>query len=194
MLRTEPGDVERSYLDLLAYHKLLESPEMARLYVHVVENQPVTADEIKRDTEMPHSTVYSYLRKLEEFGVVEREASDGGSDEITARRIDATVDDGEGQGQVRITTELLKAVSKTAENDDIELFVERHGVAKLAAALEMTRRVLEGELTERTAADRLGVHPVEGMTVFDALRGVLEATEKPSEDETSAETGTATET
>ena len=53
------------------------------------------------------------------------------------------------------------------------MFVERQGVAKLAAALHYALRIAEGDLTQRTAANELGVHPVEGMTVFTALEGVV---------------------
>ena len=33
---------------------------------------------------------------------------------------------------------------------------------------------MNGELTQRTGASKLGVHPVEGMTVFTALQDVVE--------------------
>jgi len=69
---------------------------------------------------------------------------------------------------------LVDAVGRQFENDDIRVFVERQGIAKLAAALHYTLRVMNGELTQRTAATKLGVHPVEGMTVFTALQDVVE--------------------
>jgi hypothetical protein len=73
------------------------------------------------------------------------------------------------------TPTLVAAVARQLDDEDIRLFVDRQGVAKLAAALHYTLRVRDGELTQRTAANRLGVHPVEGMTVITALQDVVEA-------------------
>jgi hypothetical protein len=60
------------------------------------------------------------------------------------------------------------------ETEDIRFFVERQGIPKLTAALDYTHRVNAGELTQRTAANKLDIHPVEGMTVITALQDVIE--------------------
>ncbi|WP_425433107.1 DUF7437 domain-containing protein, partial [Haloquadratum walsbyi] len=52
--------------------------------------------------------------------------------------------------------------------------VDRQGIPKLVAALHYTLRIMDGDFTQRTAANKLGVHPVEGMTVFTALQDVIE--------------------
>jgi hypothetical protein len=55
------------------------------------------------------------------------------------------------------------------------VFVDRQGIPpKLVAALHYTLRIMDGDFTQRTAANKLGVHPVEGMTVFTTLQDVIE--------------------
>ncbi len=71
-------------------------------------------------------------------------------------------------------TAVVDAIGRQRENEDIRVFLDRQGVAKFAAALHYATRIEASDLTERTAANKLGVHSVEGLTVFGAFRDVLE--------------------
>ncbi|WP_318570666.1 DUF7437 domain-containing protein [Salinigranum marinum] len=162
---------EETFNDLLTYAELLNTPRLARLYIYILQHGPVEIETIKTDLEMAHSTTYKYIGQLEEMGLLSR------NDEVTPTtvtvvpirlRLDTE------HGDVLATPTLVDAVGRQFETDDIRVFVERQGVAKLAAALHYTLRVMNGELTQRTAATKLGVHPVEGMTVFTALQDVVE--------------------
>lgn len=77
-------------------------------------------------------------------------------------------------GEVVATPVLIDAIGRQLDTEDIRVFVDRQGIAKLAAALQYTRRVMAVDITQRTAANKLGVHPVEGMTVITALQDVIE--------------------
>lgn len=77
-------------------------------------------------------------------------------------------------GEVVATPVLIDAIGRQLDTEDIRVFVDRQGIAKLAAALHYTRRVMAGDITQRTAANKLGAHPVEGMTVITALQDVIE--------------------
>jgi hypothetical protein len=77
-------------------------------------------------------------------------------------------------GEVVATPVLVDVIGRQLDTEDIRVFVDRQGIGKLAAALHYTLRVTDGELTQRTAANKLGVHPVEGMTVITALQDVIE--------------------
>jgi hypothetical protein len=77
------------------------------------------------------------------------------------------------QGEVAASPTLIDAIGRQLDTEDIELFVDRQGIAKLAAALHYTLRIMDGDFTQRTAANKLDVHPVEGMTVFTALQDVI---------------------
>lgn len=166
-----PTDPEDTFNDFLSVAELLNTPQLARLYIHVLRNGPIDVDSIKTALDLPHSTAYKYLGRLEEMGVLTRRENERPATVIVDPiRVRLDTD----HGTVTATPVLIDAIGRQLENDDIRVFVDRQGVAKLAAALHYTLRIMAGELTQRTAANKLDVHPVEGMTVFTALEAVVD--------------------
>jgi hypothetical protein len=164
-------NLEETFNDLLTYAALLNTPRLARLCIYILQHGPVEIETIKSDLEMAHSTTYKYIGQLEEMGLLTRD------DEVTPTTVTVTpirLQLDTEHGDVLTTPTLVDAVGRQFENEDIRVFIERYGTAKLAAALHYTLRIMAGELTQRTAATKLGVHPVEGMTVFTALQDVVE--------------------
>ncbi|WP_136602636.1 DUF7437 domain-containing protein [Salinigranum halophilum] len=164
-------NLEETFNDLLTYAALLNTPRLARLYIYILQHGPVEIETINSDLEMAHSTTYKYIGQLEEMGLLSRD-DEATPTTVTVTPIRLRLDT--EHGDVLATPTLVDAVGRQFENEDIRVFVERQGIAKLAAALHYTLRVMNGELTQRTAATKLGVHPVEGMTVFTALLDVVE--------------------
>lgn len=168
---TPEAGPEEAYSGLLAYAELLTNPELARLYAAILKRGPVTVETLKDELAMPHSTAYKYVGRLEEMGVLDRD-DDSTPATLTVEPVRLVLEtDG---GAIAATPVFIVAIGAQTENEDIEVFVDRHGVAKLGAALHYIFRVRAGELTQRTAASRLDVHSVEAMTVFDALLDVIE--------------------
>lgn len=170
---TAPPNPEETFNDFLTYAELLNTPQLARLYIHILRHGPETIEAIKDDLEMAHSTTYKYIGQLEEMGVLTRR--DENPTSVTVVPIQLRIDTEDGA--VTVTPALIDAIGRQIDTEDIRVFVERQGVAKLAAALHYVLRVMDGELTQRTAANKIGVHPVEGLTVFTALQDVVEAAE-----------------
>lgn len=167
----DSADPEESLGELLTYAALLNTPQLARLYVYVLRNGPVPIEAVKDDLDVPHSTAYKYVGELEEMGILTRH-DDEMPTLISVEPIHLTLDT--DHGDVVATPVLVDAVGRQLDDEDIRVFVERQGIPKLAAALHYTLRVMNGEMTQRTAANRLDVHPVEGTTVIMALRDVVE--------------------
>ena len=161
---------EETFNDLLTYAELLNTPQLARLYIYILQNGPVAIETIKTDLEMAHSTTYKYIGQLEEMGVLSRH-DDETPAMVTVEPIKLRIE--AEHGDVTATPTLIDAIGRQHDTKDIRAFVERQGIAKLAAALHYTLRVINGELTQRTGASKLGVRPVEGMTVFTALQDVV---------------------
>jgi len=168
---TESADPEETLGDLLTYAELLNTPQLARLYTHVLQNGPIAIEAVKEDLDVPHSTAYKYVGELEEMGILARH-EDQTPTRISVEPIHLTLDT--DHGEVVATPVLVDAIGRQLENEDIRVFVERQGIPKLAAALHYTLRVTNGEMTQRTAANRLDVHQVEGTTVITALQDVVE--------------------
>lgn len=166
--RTDPEGI---FNDFLTYAELLQAPQLARLYTFVLREGSVEIETIKRALEMPHSTTYKYLGRLEEMGLLTRH-DDTAPTTVTVDPIRLLLDT--EQGVVAATPVLIDAIGRQLDNEDIRAFIDRQGIAKLAAALHYTLRIMQGEFTQRTAATKLDVHPVEGMSVFTALQDVIE--------------------
>ncbi len=168
---TDSADPEEILGDLLTYAELLNTPQLARLYIHVLRNGPIAIEAVKEDLAVPHSTAYKYVRDLEEMGILARH-EDETPTRISVEPIHLTLDT--DHGEVVATPVLVDAIGRQIDDEDIRVFLERQGIPKLAAALHYTLRVMNGEMTQRTAANKLDVHPVEGTTVITALQDVVE--------------------
>lgn len=163
-------DPEETFNDFLTYAELLNTPHLARLYTHILRDGPVEIEAIKTKLDMPHSTTYKYVGRLEEMGLLTRHDEETPT-KVTVEPIHLLLDT--EQGEVAASPTLIDAIGRQLDTEDIRLFVDRQGIAKLAAALHYTLRIRDGDFTQRTAANKLGVHPVEGMTVFTALQDVI---------------------
>ena len=168
---TESADPEETLGDLLTYAELLNTPQLGRLYIHVLRSGPIAIEDVKEDLNVPHSTAYKYVGELEEMGILARHDEETPT-RISVEPIHLTLDT--DHGEVVATPVLVDAIGRQIDDEDIRVFVERQGIPKLAAALHFTLRVMNGEMTQRTAANKLNVHPVEGTTVITALQDVVE--------------------
>jgi hypothetical protein len=168
---TDATDPEETLGDLLTYAELLNTPQLARLYVYVLRNGPIAIKTVKDDLDVPHSTAYKHVGELEEMGILTRHDEETPT-RITVDPIHLTIET--DHGGVVATPVLVDAIGRQLNTEDIRVFVDRRGIPKLAAALHYTLRVMNGELTQRTATNKLDVHPVEGTTVITALQDVVE--------------------
>lgn len=166
-----PVDPEDTVNDFLSVAELVNNPDLARLYTYILQCDPIKIDAIKTDLNLPHSTTYKYIGRLEELGILTRHDEERPTT-VTVDLIHVQLET--EHGSVAVTPVLVDAIGRQLESEDIRVFVDRQGIPKLAAALHYTLRVNAGELTQRTAANKLDVHPVEGMTVISALQDVIE--------------------
>jgi len=166
-----PVDPEDTVNDFLSIAELVSEPDLARLYTYILQHGPVEVQPIKTDLDLPHSTAYKYLDRLEEMDILTRH-DDQRPTTVTVEPIHVQLET--DHGPVAVTPVLVDAIGRQVDTEDICVFVERQGIPKLAAALHYTHRVNAGELTQRTAANKLDVHPVEGMTVITALQDVID--------------------
>lgn len=164
---TSAGDLETGLTHLATVGQLLTRPPLARVYVYSYYYGPVTRPEIETALEIPKTTVYDHIDTLEEFGVVTLEG-----DRPEKVHADAIyIDDDE----ITITPTLLHAVALQEIDDDIAHFVDRYGVGKLGAAVSQAGLHYAGQITQRMAADPLGVSTGEAILIVTALKPALAA-------------------
>jgi len=164
---TPSQDLETGVARVATVGRLLDRPELARVYVFVCYYGPVTRPRIVQALDVPKTTVYDHVEALETMDVVELVG--GRPVEVIAKpvRIDA---DG-----ITVTPTLLHAVAQRAVDEDIAYFIERHGVGKLAAAVRQAGLHYAGRITQRMAADPLDIPTGEAIRIVLALRPVLAA-------------------
>ena len=149
---------------------LLETPTLAQLYACILQHGPVTVSEIINTLEIPQGTAYDYVQNLETTGLVEKTRKQRPY-EYDAESIALTLStDGETQ---TITPALIAAVARREEDEDIDVYIERHGLDGLAVALEYAYEYADGTVNHRIAARELDLSPLEAEIILQALAPVV---------------------
>jgi DNA-binding transcriptional ArsR family regulator len=171
MAKAERGhETERPVGDLLSVAALVEEPRLAQVYTHLLRSGPTTVEGLVEELDVAQSTAYSDAGTLVELGVVTREESER-PNRFSAEGLALTLRS--GGAEYTVTATLIAALARRSADPDLELFVERHGIERLAAALEYAIPYTDGEMSERVAARELGLQAVEGITILQTLREVV---------------------
>jgi len=73
-----------------------------------------------------------------------------------------------------ITPALIDAVGRRTTDDDIDTYIDRHGIAGLATALTYTIDRERGEVTHRLMARDLDISPLVAEIILQALRPIVD--------------------
>lgn len=163
------GDIVR---DFLSVADLLEEPQLAQLYAYLARNGETTVQDVIDALEFPQGTAYSYINRLVDTGVIEV-THDEQPRRYAAREINLTVTTATSDRTYTITPALVDAVGRRETNDDIDTYIDRHGVAGLATALTYAVARERGEVTHRLMADDLDISPLAAEFILQALRPVV---------------------
>lgn len=150
---------------------LLDTPALARVYAHVLRHGPVTVPELVDELDVPQGTAYDYVDRLESAGLAEETRARRPS-AYDAEPITLTLS-ANGETQT-VTPALIAAVARRDEDDDIDVYIQRHGLDGLAVALEYAFEYVDGTVNHRIAARELGVSPLEAEIVLQALEPVAD--------------------
>lgn len=163
---------EATVTDLFSLMELLWEPRLAWLYTHFLQQGPTTVDRTTTEGEIARSTVYKDVNRLVELGVLTKDETTEPM-EVTVEPVHLRVQS--DHGVYEISPVLIDAVGRTYQrkNEDITTFVERNGLAALAAAIDYAAANYRGEITQRMAAREMDLHPIEGITIITSLRTVL---------------------
>jgi len=151
--------------------ELLGAPELARFYTDVLINSPTTVTAARERQEFSKSTAYKYANILEELDVAEEldEYQDGSA----LWRADPVSGDWTDEITLEFGPAIIAVYGAISVDDDLELYIDRHGKAALAPAVMATITYLRGETTRRGVADDLEIPTVEAIAVTQAIERVL---------------------
>ncbi|PSP68617.1 transcriptional regulator [Halobacteriales archaeon QS_1_69_70] len=122
--------------------------------------------------DLAQGTAYSYVNRLVDAGVIEA-TTDEQPRTYVARDIDLTITAADDDREYTITPTLIDAVGRRRTDDDIDTYIDRHGIAGLATALTYAVARERGEVTHRLMAQDLDVSPLAAEIILQALRPVV---------------------
>jgi len=165
--RSEQGPLHQ--LETIA--DLFETPPLARIYAHVLQHGAVTVSDLVEALDVPQGTAYDYVQKLETAALIEK-VSDQRPYEYDAEPLSLTLStDGETR---TVTPALIAAVARRDDDDDVDVFVDRHGLDGLATALDYAFEYVDGSVNHRITARELDISPLEAEIILQALEPVAE--------------------
>jgi hypothetical protein len=114
-------------------------------------------------------TAYEYVQNLETAGLVEQ-TREQRPYQYDAESIALTLStDGETQ---TITPPFVAAVARRDQDEDVDVYVERHGLDGLAVALEYAYEYVDGIVTYRITARKLDLSTLEAEIILQAIEPV----------------------
>ena len=169
MAHSPPRSGQPPIQQLQTVADLLETPVLARMYAYILQHDPVTVSEIIDELDVPQGTAYDYIQNLETVGLVGKNR-DQRPYKYDAESISLTLStDGETQ---TITPALITAVARRDGDEDIDVYIERHGLDGLAVALEYAYEYVDGSVNHRIAARELDLSPLEAEIILQALEPI----------------------
>jgi hypothetical protein len=165
---SDPGSAARKFF---AIQELLSAPELARFYTDLLINSPTTVTVARTRLDLSKSTAYKYANRLEELGIAEElDRHENGSSLWRTEPVSGVWND---DATVELGPTVIAVYGATSVDDDLELFVDRHGKAAIAPAIIETIEYLMGNTTRRGIADVLDVPAVEGIAVSQAIERII---------------------
>ena len=158
-------------LDLmLAVSDVVVNKRYAQIYAQVLTLDTPTVEELSEDLDCSTTTVYEDVKHLVESGILER-VTETQPHRYQARDIDLNVQ--AGDETYEITPALFVALARSGTNENLRLFIHRHGTGGLAGALEYARNYVQGQMNARIMAREQDIPVLEAETILQELRDVL---------------------
>lgn len=169
MAQSPPRSDQPPIQQLQTVAGLLETPALARMYAYILQHGPVTVSEVVEELDIPQGTAYDYVQNLETAGLVDK-TREQRPYTYDAESISLTLST--GSDTQMITPALIAAVAHREKNEDIDMYIERHGLDGLAVALEYAYEYVDGTVNHRIAARELDLSPLEAEIILQALEPV----------------------
>jgi hypothetical protein len=159
---------------MLAVSDVIRNDRLARLYSRVLECDSPTVEELAGGIESSTTTVYEDVKHLVEIGLLER-VTETQPYRYRASRVDMTI---QASGETfQITPTLLVALAERQSNENISLYIDRHGVSGLATAIEYARAYTQSKMNARIMAREQDIPVLEAETILQELQEIILETE-----------------
>jgi len=158
--------------DFLSVADILKEPQLAKLYAYIAREDEATVTEVMDVLNLTQGTAYTYVNQLVDTGVLEV-TSDDQPRTYATRDIGLTITTPDKTGSYTITASLIDAVGRRTTDEDIDTYIDRHGIAGLATALTYAVDRERGDVTHRTMASDLDISALAVEIILQALRPIV---------------------
>jgi hypothetical protein len=166
------GDTPDMITGIPTFAELLENPSLASLYTSIRRSGTTTGPALVETTTVSKKTVYDYLHKLEQAGLISTVSPDVGAARYTAEAFELTLSVRETE--VSITPELIEVIAQKSEYPAIERVLEAHGIVTFALAYDLVMAHSNGEVTFRQIASLTDLSPGTAYDLVEALYSILD--------------------
>jgi DNA-binding MarR family transcriptional regulator len=153
------------------FAELLDNTALAALYTSIRRSDTATGPTLVETLSVSKKTVYDYLHKLEQAGLISKVGDDAGTAVYTAEEFEMTLTVRETE--VSITPELVEIVAHEDEYPAIERVLEDHGLVTFALTHDLVTAHSKGEVTIRQIAELTDLSPGTTYDLVEALYAIL---------------------
>ena len=144
------GDIPGTISGIPTFTELLTNTALASLYTTIRHSSTATAPELVETADVSKKTVYEYLRKLEQAGLITETGHDDGTSVYEAEDFELTLT--VRDVEVSITPELVEVVAHEDEYPVINRVLDDHGLVTFALAHDLVNAHADGDITIRQLA------------------------------------------
>lgn len=163
------GDPPGPITGLPTYTELLTNPALAAIYTDIRESTATTGPELVETATVSKKTVYEYLRKLSQAGLITDTETD--TDPITYEALDFELTVTVGDVEVSITPVLVAAAAQAHDYPVISRVLDDDGVVTFALAHDLVMAHNDGDITTRQISHLTGLSHG---TVYDLLEALYD--------------------
>jgi len=166
------GETPGPITGIPTFTELLDNTDLAALYTSIRRAGTTTGPELVETTTVSKKTVYDYLHKLEQAGLISEVGDDAGTVVYAAEEFELTLT--VQNTEVSITPQLVEIVAHENDFPTIERVLDDHGLVTFALAHDLVTAHSEGDVTIRQIAELTGLSTGTTYDLVEALYSILD--------------------
>jgi DNA-binding transcriptional ArsR family regulator len=161
------GDNPGMITSIPTFTELLANSALASLYTSIRRSAGTTAPELTETAAVSKKTVYEYLRKLEQAGLITESGEQNGTTVYEAADFELTLT--VRDVEVSVTPELVEGIAHADEYPVIDRVLDNHGLVTFALAHDLVKAHSNGDVTIRQIPALTGLSPGTAYDIVEAL-------------------------